>query len=393
MEIFGETIDRELPDLAEQGVRIALHRPARPRARRAAAADGASSRTGRRPQRRGSTSGSRSTTAAAPSSSRRRGGSPRAGSTRTRSTRTSFAAPPVRAGDARPRPHHPHLGRAARLELPALAVAYAEFVFADTLWPDFGARRPSRRARGVRAAAPPIRRHDEQLVMLSRLARRARRPAARARPRLARRLVAVRARRSSRRSSRARVLAMARPLRPLAPAVYVGVVLALVGAQIGGLVWMLGGLPRDVRARLRLQARLAKTRAPATVADRRDRARRGLDRLRARASCCSCATSTYTGGSRRSPCCSPCGRPTRSRTSAAACSAGTSWRRRSRPGKTWEGFVIGSAATASSSPSSRSTTPAHVPGDLAGARARRRGRARRAARRPVRVDAQARHAR
>ena len=34
---------------------------------------------------------------------------------------------------------------------------------------------------------------------------------------------------------------MARPLRPLAPAVYVGVVLALLGARMGGVVWMLGG--------------------------------------------------------------------------------------------------------------------------------------------------------
>lgn len=34
---------------------------------------------------------------------------------------------------------------------------------------------------------------------------------------------------------------MARPLRPLAPAVYAGVVLALIGARTGGLVWMLAG--------------------------------------------------------------------------------------------------------------------------------------------------------
>jgi phosphatidate cytidylyltransferase len=35
---------------------------------------------------------------------------------------------------------------------------------------------------------------------------------------------------------------LARPLRPLAPAGYVGVILALVGAEAGGLEWMLGGL-------------------------------------------------------------------------------------------------------------------------------------------------------
>src|SRR2546423_10248313 len=35
---------------------------------------------------------------------------------------------------------------------------------------------------------------------------------------------------------------MARPLRPLAPAAYVGAVLALVGAETGGIVWPLRGL-------------------------------------------------------------------------------------------------------------------------------------------------------
>src|SRR5229473_3581233 len=34
---------------------------------------------------------------------------------------------------------------------------------------------------------------------------------------------------------------MARPLRPLAPAIYIGVVLALVGAHRSGAAWMLGG--------------------------------------------------------------------------------------------------------------------------------------------------------
>src|SRR5947209_313338 len=35
---------------------------------------------------------------------------------------------------------------------------------------------------------------------------------------------------------------LTRPMRPLAPAGYVGVALALVGAQTGGVVWMLGGV-------------------------------------------------------------------------------------------------------------------------------------------------------
>src|SRR3954449_7199130 len=34
---------------------------------------------------------------------------------------------------------------------------------------------------------------------------------------------------------------MARPLAPLAPAAYLGVMLALLGAELGGVGWMLGG--------------------------------------------------------------------------------------------------------------------------------------------------------
>ena len=48
----------------------------------------------------------------------------------------------------------------------------------------------------------------------------------------------------------------ARPMRPLAPAVYGGVLLALVGARAGGIVWLLGGF---------LDA-LSSTRAPTTAA-------------------------------------------------------------------------------------------------------------------------------
>jgi phosphatidate cytidylyltransferase len=57
----------------------------------------------------------------------------------------------------------------------------------------------------------------------------------------------------------------ARPLRPLAPAVYVGVVLALVGARTGGLVWMLGGFLATFALAFVLDV-VAKTRAPTTAA-------------------------------------------------------------------------------------------------------------------------------
>ena len=58
---------------------------------------------------------------------------------------------------------------------------------------------------------------------------------------------------------------MARALRPLAPAVYVGAGLALVGAHKGGVVWMVGGVLATFLLAFVLNA-FAKTRAPSTVA-------------------------------------------------------------------------------------------------------------------------------
>ena len=58
---------------------------------------------------------------------------------------------------------------------------------------------------------------------------------------------------------------MARPLRPLAPAIYLGVLLALVGAHRGGVPWMLGGLLATFVLAFVLNA-FSKTRAPSTVA-------------------------------------------------------------------------------------------------------------------------------
>jgi len=58
---------------------------------------------------------------------------------------------------------------------------------------------------------------------------------------------------------------MARPLRPLAPAAYVGTILALVGAQEGGVVWMLGGFLTVFLVAFALNA-VAETRAPSTAA-------------------------------------------------------------------------------------------------------------------------------
>jgi phosphatidate cytidylyltransferase len=58
---------------------------------------------------------------------------------------------------------------------------------------------------------------------------------------------------------------IARPLRPLAPAAYVGVVLALVGAETGGVVWLLAGFLTTFFFAFVLNA-IATTRAPATAA-------------------------------------------------------------------------------------------------------------------------------
>ncbi|MES1246809.1 MAG: CDP-archaeol synthase [Actinomycetota bacterium] len=58
---------------------------------------------------------------------------------------------------------------------------------------------------------------------------------------------------------------MARPLAPLAPAVYVGVLLAELGAERGRVVWMLGGFLTCFLLAFILNT-MAKTRPPATAA-------------------------------------------------------------------------------------------------------------------------------
>ncbi len=58
---------------------------------------------------------------------------------------------------------------------------------------------------------------------------------------------------------------MARALRPLAPAIYVGVLLALVAASTAGIAWMLGGLLATFVLAFVLNA-FSTTRAPSTVA-------------------------------------------------------------------------------------------------------------------------------
>ena len=57
----------------------------------------------------------------------------------------------------------------------------------------------------------------------------------------------------------------ARPLRPLAPAVYGGALLALLGAEMGGVVWLLGGFLATFVLTFLLHA-ISSTRAPTTAA-------------------------------------------------------------------------------------------------------------------------------
>jgi phosphatidate cytidylyltransferase len=57
----------------------------------------------------------------------------------------------------------------------------------------------------------------------------------------------------------------ARPLRPLAPAVYAGVILALVGAEKSGILWMAGGFLATFVFAFLLNA-ASETRAPTTAA-------------------------------------------------------------------------------------------------------------------------------
>ena len=57
----------------------------------------------------------------------------------------------------------------------------------------------------------------------------------------------------------------ARPLRPLAPAVYAGVLLALFGARMGGVAWLLGGFLATFVFAFVLHV-LSSTRAPTTAA-------------------------------------------------------------------------------------------------------------------------------
>ena len=158
-------------------------------------------------------------------------------------------------------------------------LAYAELVFVDKLWPDFGAGRPSRRARRVRAAPPPLRR-TLSCVRLPAARRGVGAPIVLGAIWLGGWwLFALVARRQPRRA--------ARVLRDGAPAAAARArrlrrcVGALVGAKLGGVEWMVGGFLSTLVLAFLLYL-VATTRAPATAAISAHRARRRVDRLRPR---------------------------------------------------------------------------------------------------------------
>ena len=136
---------------------------------------------------------------------------------------------------------------------------------------------------------------------------------------------------------------MARPLRPLAPAVYIGVVLALVGAQHGGVVWMVGGVLATFLLAFVLNA-VAKTRAPSTVAIGATVLGATWIGLGLGAHPAAPRAARASRGCSPSPCCIAVWAA-----DTFAYFAGRLFGRHKlapslSPGKTWEGFVVGSLA-------------------------------------------------
>ena len=330
-------------------------------------------------------SGSRSTTAAAPRSSTRRGGSSRTAfradaSTRSRSgarsTRPSFPDPDLLIRTS---------GEVRVSNFLLWQLAYAELVFTDTLWPDFGDEDLRDAARPVREAPPPLRRPLSSF--LSRLLVVARRRAARARRDLARRLVALRARdrRAASSGCTSSTRWRARCGRSCSPATAGAVRRSSARSSAA---W--SGCSAAFSSTLVLAFLLflvATTRAPATAAMSCDGLRHRVDRLRARLP----APAARRPGERQARRVHGVIAVWVDDTAAYLIGRAVGRHKFSpaiSPAKTWEGFVAGTAAGVFAV-SSRSTTQDFL--SIAGLdRPRRRRRGRGRARRPVRVRVQAR---
>jgi phosphatidate cytidylyltransferase len=252
MEIFAETIERELPDLAEQGVRVRFigrrdRAPESLRARMDAMEDRTALNTrinlwvafdyGGRAELVG------------------RGGGHR---------RERFRREPLRSGASRSGSPDPDERRAAYLELPPLAGGVLRAGLRRQVLARLRRERSPRRTARVRLAPAPFRR-TRVTNWVSRL------------------IVAI--------IGVPIVLGavylggwwmfalaviaaavalheywlLARPLAPLAPAGYIGAVLALVGAEVGGIDWAFGGLLTTFVVAFVLKA-ISDARAAATIA-------------------------------------------------------------------------------------------------------------------------------
>ena len=264
MEIFDETIERELPDLCKQGVR------ARFIGRRDRVPDGAAARAwpSSRPRRRRTTRLDLwiAFELRRPRRDRRRGPAARRGRRPAgRGRRGGARAQALRTGASGPGSADPHVRRGPHVELPALAARVRGARLRRHALARLRRRGSARRARRVREARAAASADVEATLPLAAPRRRRRR--------------ARRARRASgsaaggcSRSSLAGALvglhefyAMARPLRPLVLAGYGGAVATLVGAQLGGVEWMLGGFLATLALAFLLYL-VASTRAPATAA-------------------------------------------------------------------------------------------------------------------------------
>ena len=247
--LLAETVDAELPDLAKQGVR------SRFLGRRDRIADAIPPRCAswrsRPPISTRSTSGSRSTTAGGRSSWRPRGGSSRRGSTPSGSTRRRspqrLYAPELADLDLLVRTS----GELRLSNFMLWEAAYAELVFADTLWPDFGEEQLRAAVDGLRGARAPVRRTERRVsAFWSRIV-----VAAVLLPlvlglvwaggwwlfglALVGGLLALH-----------ELYGMSRALRPIVLGGYAGLLLALLGAQLGDVEWVLLGILATLPAAL-----------------------------------------------------------------------------------------------------------------------------------------------
>ena len=156
MEIFGETIERELPDLAEQGVRVRFigRRDRAPEALRARmeAMEDRTELNSRLGLWIAFDYGGRAELVAGGAAIAESGMDPR------EIDENVARGEPLRAGAARPGSADPHERRAARLELHALAARVRRARLRRPALAGLRRARPARRARRVRAAPATLRR-------------------------------------------------------------------------------------------------------------------------------------------------------------------------------------------------------------------------------------------